>query len=215
MYFLYFSVGKVTILEASGRVGGRVETYRNEKEGWYVELGAMRIPSSHLWVKLCFNLCLFVTLLFILGQAETSLLGSEHEELAWECIILLAMVKYDKVKYGRYFTSGFSAIITLCLNRIVQWFANKMGVKLGNFIMDDNNTFYLINGLRKKTYAVKANPDILKYKVLKSEMGRSANQLLQQALKKVCNGKKHIEGISTFCSIIKTFFINGWTLLRG
>ncbi|TMS02278.1 L-amino-acid oxidase [Larimichthys crocea] len=38
---------RVTIVEASGRVGGRVETYRNEKEGWYAELGAMRIPSNH------------------------------------------------------------------------------------------------------------------------------------------------------------------------
>ncbi|CAN9510987.1 unnamed protein product [Ophioblennius macclurei] len=36
----------VTIIEASGRVGGRVETYR-DKEGWYAELGAMRIPSFH------------------------------------------------------------------------------------------------------------------------------------------------------------------------
>ncbi|XP_035984912.1 L-amino-acid oxidase-like [Fundulus heteroclitus] len=38
---------KVTILEASERVGGRVLTHRNEEEGWYVELGAMRIPSFH------------------------------------------------------------------------------------------------------------------------------------------------------------------------
>lgn len=40
-------VNQVTILEASERVGGRVHTYRDEKEGWYAELGAMRIPSFH------------------------------------------------------------------------------------------------------------------------------------------------------------------------
>ncbi|XP_038154122.1 L-amino-acid oxidase isoform X2 [Cyprinodon tularosa] len=38
---------KVTIIEASGRIGGRVETFRNRKEGWYAEVGAMRIPSFH------------------------------------------------------------------------------------------------------------------------------------------------------------------------
>uniref|UniRef100_A0A4W6C7P6 Amine oxidase domain-containing protein n=1 Tax=Lates calcarifer TaxID=8187 RepID=A0A4W6C7P6_LATCA len=76
---------KVTIVEASGRVGGRVETYRNEKEGWYAELGAMRI---------------------------------------------------------QVFTSN-----------IVNWFAEELGVKLNEFIMDDPNTFYLIHGLseRKKS----------------------------------------------------------------
>ncbi|CAJ1048254.1 L-amino-acid oxidase%2C partial [Xyrichtys novacula] len=107
---------KVTILEASGRVGGRVETYRNEEEGWYAELGAMRIPSSH---------------------------------------------------------------------RIVRWFAKELGVKLNKFIMDDPNTFYLVHGLRKRTYTVKANPNVLRYNLTKSERGRSANRLLQQALKKV------------------------------
>ncbi|XP_059933145.1 L-amino-acid oxidase-like isoform X1 [Gadus macrocephalus] len=38
---------QVTVLEASGRVGGRVETYRHQTGGWYAELGAMRIPSFH------------------------------------------------------------------------------------------------------------------------------------------------------------------------
>ncbi|CAD7684118.1 unnamed protein product [Nyctereutes procyonoides] len=38
---------QVTILEASNHVGGRVVTFRNEKEGWYHELGPMRIPKSH------------------------------------------------------------------------------------------------------------------------------------------------------------------------
>uniref|UniRef100_A0A8C9XLT7 Amine oxidase n=1 Tax=Sander lucioperca TaxID=283035 RepID=A0A8C9XLT7_SANLU len=107
---------KVTIIESSGRVGGRVETYRNEEEGWYAELGAMRIPSTH---------------------------------------------------------------------QIVRGFADELKVKLNNFIMYDPNTFYLVNGLLKKTYTVQCDPDILKYNVTPSEKGKSADELLQQALQKV------------------------------
>uniref|UniRef100_A0AAX7T651 Amine oxidase n=1 Tax=Astatotilapia calliptera TaxID=8154 RepID=A0AAX7T651_ASTCA len=107
---------KVTIVEASGRVGGRVETYRNEKDGWYAELGAMRIPSFH---------------------------------------------------------------------RIVQWFADDLGVKLNEFIMDNPNTFYHVNGKRKRTFEAQANPDVLGYNVWPSEKGKSADELLQQALQKV------------------------------
>ncbi|KAK5599891.1 hypothetical protein CRENBAI_014209 [Crenichthys baileyi] len=107
---------QVTILEVSGRVGGRVETYRNKNEGWYAELGAMRIPSFH---------------------------------------------------------------------HIVLWFVEQLGLKLNKFRMDDNNTFYLVNGVKKKMYAVKSNPDILNYKVTKSEKGLSADALLQRALQKV------------------------------
>ncbi|XP_030609616.1 L-amino-acid oxidase-like [Archocentrus centrarchus] len=107
----------VTILEASGRVGGRVETYRNEKEGWYAEFGAMRIPSSH---------------------------------------------------------------------HILLWFAKDLGVELNEFIMDNNNTFYLVNGIKpQKTYKVKENPNILKYNLTENEMHQSADTLLQQALEKV------------------------------
>lgn len=42
---------KVTILETSNRVGGRVMTYRPEGQDWYVELGAMRLPSKHRLVR--------------------------------------------------------------------------------------------------------------------------------------------------------------------
>lgn len=107
---------KVTILEASGRVGGRVETYRNEKEGWYAELGAMRIPSTH---------------------------------------------------------------------QIVRWYAKKLGVRLNNFIMDDPNTFYLVNEVLERTETVKKDPGVLRYHVEASEKGKSADKLLQQALQKV------------------------------
>ncbi|XP_075948266.1 L-amino-acid oxidase-like [Anarhichas minor] len=122
---------QVTIVEASGRVGGRVETYRNEKEGWYAELGAMRIPSSH---------------------------------------------------------------------QIVHWFAEKLDVKLNEFIMDDPNTFYFVNGLLKRTDAVQKNPDILKYNVSKSEKGKSADKLLQQALQKV---KDEVEAHGCRAALIK------------
>ncbi|XP_075045953.1 L-amino-acid oxidase-like [Mixophyes fleayi] len=37
---------RVTVLEASNRVGGRVQTYR-DPEGWYAELGPMRLPTIH------------------------------------------------------------------------------------------------------------------------------------------------------------------------
>ncbi|KAF5899855.1 L-amino-acid oxidase, partial [Clarias magur] len=40
---------KVTIIEASNKIGGRISTYRNEKEGWFAEFGAMRIPYFH-WI---------------------------------------------------------------------------------------------------------------------------------------------------------------------
>ncbi|XP_063072108.1 L-amino-acid oxidase-like [Engraulis encrasicolus] len=112
---------QVTIIEASGRVGGRVETYRDESGGWYAELGAMRIPSFH---------------------------------------------------------------------EIVLWYAEQMKVQLNDFIMDNDNTFYLVNGQRRTTREVKKNPNILGYHVVGNERGKSADQLLQDALETV---KKYVE----------------------
>ncbi|KAJ3585685.1 hypothetical protein NHX12_014404, partial [Muraenolepis orangiensis] len=100
---------QVTVLEASGRVGGRVETYRHPTEGWYAELGAMRIPSSH---------------------------------------------------------------------HILLDYMERMSIAFSEFVMDDGNTFYFVNGKRVKTEAAKKDPSLLGYGT-----NLSADELLDQALK--------------------------------
>jgi len=45
----------VKVLEASDRVGGRVQTYRDLANGWQAELGAMRIPKTHKFTLTCAN----------------------------------------------------------------------------------------------------------------------------------------------------------------
>ncbi|XP_007444677.1 L-amino-acid oxidase-like, partial [Python bivittatus] len=40
---------RVVILEASNRVGGRIKTHR--EEGWYVDMGPMRLPKAHRIVR--------------------------------------------------------------------------------------------------------------------------------------------------------------------
>nr|XP_046244346.1 L-amino-acid oxidase [Scatophagus argus] len=114
--FLEDAGHKVTIIEASDRIGGRVETFRNRQEGWYAELGAMRIPSFH---------------------------------------------------------------------KILRTFASKLQISLNPFIEDNINTYYLVNGVRQKTYAVENNPDVLNYSLYEREKGKSAAQLFSQALWKV------------------------------
>uniref|UniRef100_A0A8C8A1Y1 Amine oxidase n=1 Tax=Oryzias sinensis TaxID=183150 RepID=A0A8C8A1Y1_9TELE len=114
---------QVTILEASGRVGGRLETYRNEEEGWYADLGAMRIPSFH---------------------------------------------------------------------EIVLNITEKLNVSLNTFTMVDNKTYYLTNGVKATTKEVTTNPEVLTYNVTENERHKSADELLQMALKKVGNG--HLSG---------------------
>lgn len=87
-------------------------------------------------------------------------------------------------------------------NSIVHWFAQELGVKLKEFIMYDPNTFYLINGHRQRTYTVQTNPDVLNYNVSKSEKGKTAEKLLQQALQKVCKTEERL--ISRILKVVHT-----------
>ncbi|XP_070761751.1 L-amino-acid oxidase [Enoplosus armatus] len=121
--FLEDAGHKVTIIEANDRIGGRVETFRNRREGWYAEVGAMRIPSFH---------------------------------------------------------------------KILLSFAAKLQLSLNHFIQDDINTYYLVNGVLQKTYAVENNPGVLNYSLNESERGKSAAQLFSQALWKVRDDLKAI-----------------------
>ncbi|XP_004591732.3 L-amino-acid oxidase-like [Ochotona princeps] len=107
---------QVTVLEASSHIGGRVLTFRNKEEGWYCELGPMRIPKSH---------------------------------------------------------------------RLVHTYVKKLGLKLNKFIQDDDNTWYLINGKRYRSWEVKANPELLGYPLSPTEKGKSANSLFHQAISKL------------------------------
>uniref|UniRef100_A0A8C7ZWH2 Amine oxidase n=1 Tax=Oryzias sinensis TaxID=183150 RepID=A0A8C7ZWH2_9TELE len=122
---------KVTILEASERVGGRVHTYRNEKEGWYVDLGAMRIPSTHQ--------------------------------------ILLSLVK-------------------------------KLNLNTTKFIMDDNETFYFVNGEKIKTRLVKNNPCLLNYNIPPPKCNKSAHDILDESLtvKDIVSTKGCMEALKMF-----------------
>lgn len=89
------------------------------------------------------------------------------------------------------------------------WVAAKLRVKMNTFVMDDPNTYYLVNGVKKRTYAVKNNPGLLGYKVEPSEMGMSADELLQQALQKVRN-RKHSSGFNVNLAVISVEDLLNW-----
>ncbi|KAF0030305.1 hypothetical protein F2P81_017036 [Scophthalmus maximus] len=141
---------KVTIIEASDRIGGRVETFRNRREGWYAEVGAMRIPSFHK--------------------------------------ILLSLV-------------------------------SKLQIPLNPFIQDDINTYYLVNGILEKTYAVENNPGLLNYSLNERERGKTAGQLFSQALWKVRDDLKAF-GCSAMLDkydayTVKEYLVKEGNLSRG
>ncbi|KAL1776928.1 L-amino-acid oxidase-like [Sigmodon hispidus] len=115
---------KVTILEASNRIGGRVVTVRNQEEGWYFELGPMRIPESHklthAYVKK-FGLKLNK---FIQNDNNTWFLLNEKRYRAWEVRANPELLGYsvnptEKNKTAQYL---FHQAITKIKHRIKKTF---------------------------------------------------------------------------------------------
>ncbi|KAG3265706.1 L-amino-acid oxidase-like, partial [Ictidomys tridecemlineatus] len=141
---------QVTVLEASGRVGGRIETHRVPGTQLYIELGAMRIPINH---RLC------------------------HE------------------------------------------FIRKLGLTLKEFFPSNNQTWVLINGVRQRTGIVQADPSLLGYPVRADEVGKTAEQLFDEALRKLVEELKNsscsqiLEKYDSFST--KEYLIKVGNLSRG
>lgn len=108
---------EVTILEATGRVGGRVLTIREPfSEGSYLEAGAMRIPNYHY---------------------------------------------------------------------LVAEYIKKYGLRVNTFINATPNDPIYANGIKTTAAIYQRNPDILRYPVAPHERGKTAEELLNMAIKPV------------------------------
>ncbi|XP_029440365.1 L-amino-acid oxidase [Rhinatrema bivittatum] len=75
-------------------------------------------------------------------------------------------------------------------HRIVQTYVKKLGLQRSEFIEYNLNTWYAVNGVLERTYAVRDNPDVLQYKVSARERGKSADRLFQESLAKVIEDLK-------------------------
>ncbi|XP_069873246.1 L-amino-acid oxidase-like [Dipodomys merriami] len=75
---------QVTILETSDRIGGRVFTFRNKEEGWYYDLGAMRIPKSHRLAHFFIKKFGLKLNKFIQSDNNTWYLFNGHRYREWE-----------------------------------------------------------------------------------------------------------------------------------
>ncbi|NXG24497.1 OXLA oxidase, partial [Grallaria varia] len=69
-------------------------------------------------------------------------------------------------------------------HRLVREFIRQFNLKLNPFIQRDNNTWYVVNGVRARAWEVDENPDVLNYPVKPSERGKSAGELYREALGK-------------------------------
>ncbi|OPJ79455.1 L-amino-acid oxidase [Patagioenas fasciata monilis] len=103
-------------------------------------------------------------------------------------------------------------------HRIVREFIRQFNLSLTPF-REDNNTWYAVNRVRKRTEEVNQNPDVLKYPVDPSEKGKSATQLYREVLNKAfqkfhgTDCKDFIKKYDSFST--KEYLIKEGNLSRG
>uniref|UniRef100_A0A8C3T0S0 Amine oxidase n=1 Tax=Chelydra serpentina TaxID=8475 RepID=A0A8C3T0S0_CHESE len=80
-------------------------------------------------------------------------------------------------------------------HRIVREFLTKFKLQLNPFYNTNDNAWYLANNVRARSGDVDRNPDILQYPLLPTERGKSASELYDRTLDKVCvlwNGLEYL-----------------------
>ncbi|XP_005514858.2 L-amino-acid oxidase [Columba livia] len=103
-------------------------------------------------------------------------------------------------------------------HRIVHEFIRQFNLRVTPF-REDNNTWYAVNRVRKRTEEVNENPDVLNYPVDPSEEGKSATQLYREALNKAfqkfhgMDCKDFIKKYDSFST--KEYLIKEGNLSRG
>lgn len=69
--------------------------------------------------------------------------------------------------------------------RIIYDFISQMGLETELFVEQMDNTWYYVNGGLHRTSDVQANPDILGFDTLPHEKGKTADDLLGEAIQPV------------------------------
>lgn len=90
------------------------------------------------------------------------------------------------------------------LHRLSHGLIRKFGLTLKEFRPYNNQTWVLINGVRQRMGAVQADPSLLGYPVRADEVGKTAEQLFDESLRKVSQSRNQtsMQAITFFRDIL-------------